>query len=163
MHRCALLTCFFVILLLLASAIGTAAQTTNSAGTNVVALGPEKTKLIGRLVIETKFGPPNYGETPESDKKIRIYVLRLTLPITAKDMDGDGAKKGLDQIEVFFREKHGPNSWDAAHRAIGKCVSAVGEIEPSQLAIEFTALVMNVNKLIVLKPNECRQVAAKRD
>jgi hypothetical protein len=39
------------------------------------------TELTGRVSIQTFFGPPNYGESPETDSKERQAILHLNRPI----------------------------------------------------------------------------------
>jgi hypothetical protein len=127
------------------------------SGANVsgepVDYGPKKTTLIGRLTIETRFGPPNYGEDPSTDKKVKIYILRLSTPITAPQLDGKEANAPVQKVELFFSTRQGPFGWDAAHRAVGKCLSVVGEVEPSQVGTEFTPLIVNVDKFVILTTN----------
>src|SRR5215207_2231308 len=41
---------------------------------------PSRVRLSGVLRAEEKLGPPGYGETPERDEKLTIYVLDLDQP-----------------------------------------------------------------------------------
>jgi len=42
---------------------------------------PAIVTLVGTLDTESAFGPPGYGESPESDKVEKYYVLKLSKPI----------------------------------------------------------------------------------
>jgi hypothetical protein len=115
---------------------------------------PSKTQLTGRIMIESKYGPPGYGEDPIRDRKVRIYVLKLRIPIGARASATYGQVESVPEIELFFRKKNGANSWSAAHRAIGTCVNVTGEIRQSQIAAEFTPLIMEVDQLSPVKDAE---------
>jgi len=56
----------------------------------VLHYGPEKVTLIGKLVLRTFYGPPNYGENPKTDSKESQYILLLDSPI-----DVVGSKEDL--------------------------------------------------------------------
>lgn len=46
--------------------------------------GNRDTILTGTIIEATKYGPPNYGEKPETDKKLTYYYLELESPISVK-------------------------------------------------------------------------------
>src|SRR3989338_2775801 len=48
-------------------------------------------ELTGRVVSQEQYGPPNYGENPETDAKVRILVLRLSAPIELRADTGNTA------------------------------------------------------------------------
>ncbi len=48
---------------------------------------PELVELEGVFEREKHFGPPNYGETPQEDILLTVYVLNLNSPITAGTAD----------------------------------------------------------------------------
>ncbi len=45
---------------------------------------PAVVELKGKLGIETFFGPPNFGENPETDSKERSWILSLNKPINVR-------------------------------------------------------------------------------
>lgn len=45
---------------------------------------PTVVELKGRLSVETFFGPPNFGENPESDTKENSWILLLDNPINIR-------------------------------------------------------------------------------
>jgi hypothetical protein len=139
------------------------AQSSANVSAEPVDYGPKKTTLIGRLIIETRLGPPNYGEDPSTDKEVKIYILRLSTPITARQFEGKQGNASVQKVELFFFTRQGPFGWDAAHRAIGKCLSVVGEVEPPQVGTEFTALIVNVDKFVILKANSRSRACSSVD
>jgi hypothetical protein len=42
---------------------------------------PTIVQLSGALVIEDHYGPPNFGENPETDRKEQVLILTLDTPI----------------------------------------------------------------------------------
>ena len=38
---------------------------------------PEVVELDGQLVVQSKYGPPNFGEQPKTDQKVQVPVLLL--------------------------------------------------------------------------------------
>lgn len=38
--------------------------------------------LHGRVVFEQQFGPPNFGETPKTDTRLRVPVLHVAQPFS---------------------------------------------------------------------------------
>lgn len=54
-------------------------------------------QLSGRVVLQEQYGPPNYGENPDSDSKVRILVLQLRRSISVKPDTGNTAS--LDSME----------------------------------------------------------------
>ncbi|GIW45611.1 MAG: hypothetical protein KatS3mg077_2893 [Candidatus Binatia bacterium] len=45
---------------------------------------PAVVELTGTLRIVPMFGPPNYGENPESDSRLKVPVLDLVSPINVR-------------------------------------------------------------------------------
>ena len=80
-------------LLLLAPALGQPQRREFNYATQTV-------KLTGRLVYKTFYGPPNYGETPESDSRETqpILILDSTIYVTGKNNSHD------DRPDEYVRE-----------------------------------------------------------
>ncbi|MCU6496328.1 DUF4431 domain-containing protein [Rugamonas sp. A1-17] len=54
-------------------------------------------ELTGRVRVETFFGPPNFGESPETDSKERQAVLHLDRPIcTVASADSPAEERQID-------------------------------------------------------------------
>ena len=45
---------------------------------------PSVARLNGKLTKVIKYGPPTYGESPETDKKIEVPILILRTPVRIK-------------------------------------------------------------------------------
>ena len=107
---------------------------------------PEVMELDGRLVIESKFGPPNFGEQPKTDEKVRVPVLVLSnrANMLADSGDDPNAKSvyHVRQIQLAF-----PSS-DTAHKAlIGKQVVVTGTLFHAHTGHHYTEVVMNVQSI----------------
>ena len=50
---------------------------------------PATVQLEGRLTVQSKYGPPNYGESPKTDEKVKVPVLVLSVPINVRGTPGD--------------------------------------------------------------------------
>lgn len=59
---------------------------------------PKIVTLRGTLIVKSGYGPPNYGETPEKDEKVRYHVLKLDEPINVK-----GDPNNVSYAETFER------------------------------------------------------------
>lgn len=54
-------------------------------------------QLRGKLTTELRYGPPNYGENPESDQEIYPYFLVLNKPIMVND-------QSYTKVQVAFTD-----------------------------------------------------------
>jgi hypothetical protein len=114
-----------------------------------VEYAPAKTTLTGKLVIETKLGPPGYGEDPKHDRKVRIYVLRLTSPVSLRGGDERKGDQNIHELEIFFHSRQDTATWDSGHAALGKCVTLIGELRGADMGADYTPVVMWVDQLAV--------------
>jgi hypothetical protein len=46
-------------------------------------------ELEGRLTVQWKYGPPNYGENPKTDSRRKIPIVVLTRPINVRGIPED--------------------------------------------------------------------------
>jgi hypothetical protein len=60
--------------------------------------GLPSTTLAGTVTVETFYGPPGYGESPETDSKERQAILHLAKPLCTLASDDDPAEQ--DQVKV---------------------------------------------------------------
>jgi hypothetical protein len=58
------------------------------------------TELAGRVSIQTFFGPPNYGESPETDAKERQAILHLNRPICTIATDDSPAEENQTDVTL---------------------------------------------------------------
>jgi uncharacterized protein DUF4431 len=89
---------FSVVLLAvgLASSPNSVAQTPAPSSSGCLHYEPHVVRLVGRLITEPHYGPPNFGETPDEDEKLDIPVLQLA---HAVDVCGESASE-IDQDTV---------------------------------------------------------------
>lgn len=63
-------------------------------------------ELEGRLTVEWKYGPPNYGENPKTDSRRKIPIVVLTRPINVRGIPGDEPQsisvQGARRIQLVF-------------------------------------------------------------
>lgn len=57
-------------------------------------LSDKSYQLEGQLTTRLFYGPPNYGENPDTDEKVYPYLLKLKEPISITSEDG------LDSFEL---------------------------------------------------------------
>jgi hypothetical protein len=61
-------------------------------------------ELTGKVEIVSRFGPPNFGETPQRDERISVAVLVLGAPRSVcADTTGDASNEeltGLDSVQL---------------------------------------------------------------
>lgn len=73
--------------------------------------------LRGNVVAEPFFGPPNYGEDPQTDQREVAYILRLARPITV--VDSSGVRRTAGEIQLI----------ECVHSAVQRPVSVAGELD----------------------------------
>lgn len=68
---------------------------------------PEIVELAGIIELEHRFGSPNYGETPDIDEYLIIYVFRLNLPIVVGTREtlselNETIVADVDKVQIVF-------------------------------------------------------------
>lgn len=111
---------------------------------------PEVVELDGQLIVQSKYGPPNYGEQPKTDQKVLVPVLLLSQRVVVTDNHEDGKHSetinNLSQIQLAF------DANETAHKKlIGKQVLVTGLLFQAHTGHHYTKVVMNV-KSIERKP-----------
>lgn len=102
---------------------------------------PKLVALSGTLQAEQRFGPPNYGEDPKTDMKMRILVLHLGAPVGTCGEPGNQVNPdsltNLQEIQLIVEPGL---SYDSL---VGRRVVAQGALEQATLGPHFTKVVMN--------------------
>lgn len=113
---------------------------------------PSAVELSGTLHIITKFGPPNYGENPDSDEKLQVPIITLSDSV---DVCGDlsssinrDAFHGLREIQVLFPE----GMAYAGFR--DRSVVVTGTLSEAVMSHHFTPVVMVVREIRSIRPGE---------
>ncbi len=103
---------------------------------------PNEVELRGRLRATEQYGPPNYGENPESDQRLRVLVLTLDKPIdTCADSSSEinnEAVTGVGTVQILVVP--GLN----LEPLIGQLVTLRGVLSRAVLARHFTPVVFTV-------------------
>lgn len=90
--------------LLSAFSVGHTAETL--ANGRVFDFAPAVVELDGVVKVEFHFGPPNFGERPETDRKLHIPVLRLSQPINVRGNPASEVntekKENVREIQLTF-------------------------------------------------------------
>lgn len=107
---------------------------------------PHTVELDGRLVIQAKYGPPNYGEQPKTDEKVRIPVLVLQNPVNVLPSEENSynsqAVYRTTQIQLAFIE-----SGITYKNLIGKNVVVTGSLFHAHTGHHYTDVVLKVSSI----------------
>ena len=105
--------------------------------------------LVGTLTVESHHGPPDYGETPETDAIERPYILVLDRPVTvvgdtaaAIGADNPGT---ISRIKVSKVQLAGVLYCDPTKNLVGKRIQATGRLFPRHTGHHYTRILMDVD------------------
>lgn len=112
----------------------------------VVNYEPTTTLLSGVLVLEMKYGPPNFGEDPATDAQVQVPVLRLDVPIDiignpASELNSDTLRE-VKEIQLVLRM---PLS--ELRRFVGHSVTATGTLSRAITGHHYTAALLAVESI----------------
>lgn len=84
---------------------------------------PEKVTLVGRVVLKTFYGPPNYGENPKTESKESQYVLLLDSPVDvigSLNDPGNVAERGVRKVTLLVLDfkSHPVEPWRGRRVAV---------------------------------------------
>lgn len=118
-----------------------------SAKPNVVFYEPAKIELIGTLKHDVKYGPPNYGENPETDEKIDVYSIVLSEAISvegsAKSELNSETVENITEIQLLL-SKDGRAS---AATFVDNKVVVKGSLSHGVSGHHFTDVVLDVDSI----------------
>jgi hypothetical protein len=130
-----------VLMLILAHGVETSAQ-----DKQWLSYEPTIVELEGKLTIEWKSGPPNFGENPKTDSKVRVPILILT---KAANVHGNPEAfpfnvevKGIRRIQLAVFNLKGPYK-----QFIGKKVVVKGTLFHAHTGGHYTDVVMDVGSI----------------
>jgi hypothetical protein len=133
----------FICTLLIAVAHPTAAQTQRS-----LHYEPETVELEGKLVIQSKYGPPNFGEEPKSDEKVRIPVLVLKTPVNVLPIEGQNDGINTEPVHRVRQIQLSFAVGETGHRKlIGKNVVVKGTLFRAHTGHHYTDVVLTVRSI----------------
>ena len=107
---------------------------------------PATVELKGRLTFEWKYGPPNYGENPTTDAKVKVPVLVLVTPINVRGTPGDAQNaasvRGVRRIQLILSNVKTPYK-----EFTGKMVVVKGTLFHAFSGHHYTKVVMDVSSI----------------
>jgi Domain of unknown function (DUF4431) len=121
---------------------------TRRAEENWVENEPGVVELEGKLTIRTFFGPPNFGENPETDSKEQGWILSLSKPIELTGITS--LESGLINHDQNVREVQ--LVLPGAHKElIGKKVAVKGMLFRAHTGHHHTEIVVDVRSIGLLE------------
>lgn len=106
---------------------------------------PAVIELQGRLTIVVRYGPPNFGENPESDEKLRVPVVTL---VDAKRFCADPARPAdTDAVEVTQIQLNFAKYGDVPADLLGRDVLVTGTAMRAVSGYHFTPVVLAVGSI----------------
>lgn len=97
-------------LLIAALALATSASSASAAA--ACARYDTAVTLSGTVTLRTFFGPPNFGEDPETDARVTQAILKLDRPLCVLESENDEAEHGLREITLVPSGKMSLRSLD---------------------------------------------------
>ena len=99
--------------------------------------------ISGKLERVWNFGPPNYGDNPESDRIMNYIILRPNHPIDVDDVEGD-IVRNAHRVRLIFP----PELWKEINNLVAeKVVSLSGHIRLQSMAIEMEPVLLTIEDL----------------
>lgn len=106
---------------------------------------PEIVELSGVLTLQERFGPPNYGETPEIDARLTIPVLELS---TTLNVRGDpGSELNIESVEGVREVQLASLSASDLKRRLNTHVVCRGSLFRAVSGHHFTEVVLTVRRV----------------
>jgi hypothetical protein len=105
---------------------------------------PAVVELEGNLRIKTLFGPPNFGENPETDSKERSWIMSLSRPISVRgkadsDLGLDSVVEDVRELQLVLRKPR--------KDLIGKKVIVKGTLFHAHTGHHHTEVLMDVQSI----------------
>lgn len=106
---------------------------------------PAVVELEGRLTIQTKYGPPGYGEDPKTDVKVRVPILLLPEEVNVRgDPENElnqESVNGVKQIQLVLPTGR------SFSKFVGRRVHVRGTLFHSFTGHHYTPVLMIVHEL----------------
>lgn len=103
--------------------------------------GTPAVTLSGIVTQQTFFGPPNFGETPEIDRRETQAVLMLAAPICVEANSEEDAERNQLQVTLVPRIKISLNAFDGKHVTVtGKLFHAHTGHHHTPLLLEMVSI-----------------------
>ena len=106
---------------------------------------PATVELTGRFELVIRFGPPNYGDNPKTDRRIEVPVLFLDEPIRVRGRAGDElngqTEDNVAMLQLIMNSKVDLDT------LLGKRVTAKGQLQHSARGPDFTPVLIQVEEI----------------
>ena len=100
---------------------------------------PAIVQLTGVLEVVQEYGPPNWGDDPLNDEKLRVPVLRLSEPVNISgDSHSDINTESFENVREVQLQLDGYDS------LVGKRVTVSGTLFAGHTGWHFKSVVMSV-------------------
>lgn len=111
---------------------------------------PAVVELEGKLSIKTFFGPPNFGENPETDSKEMTRILSLDKPINVRSKDETDSVLGpsvenVRELQLIF---DGP-----LKKLVGKKLIVKGTLLHAHTGHHHTDVLLDVESISLATPD----------
>jgi len=110
---------------------------------------PHEVELSGKVVEMSEYGPPSYGEHPETDDKLTIQILRLSTPINVKadpEDDINVEAQGIREVQLAFTSSIKHSQLD------GRNVIVRGTLYHAYSGYHFRDILIYVQELKIADP-----------
>lgn len=103
-------------------------------------------ELEGKITEEWKYGPPNFGENPKTDAKVRVAVLILSKPVSVRGKPQDPINtesvEGIRRIQLHVFDLKTP-----LKQFIGRRVVVNGTLFHAHTGGHYTDVVMDIRSI----------------
>ena len=107
---------------------------------------PATVELEGRLTVQWKYGPPNFGENPKTDKRVKVPIIVLAKAINVRGTPGAAhnavSVQGARRIQLVFTDP----AMDYKSLA-GKDIVVKGSLFHAETGGHYTDVVMSVQSI----------------
>jgi hypothetical protein len=107
---------------------------------------PSISKIQGQLTSRTFFGPPNYGEDPENDRKEKAYIIKLKEPVNVISKSNKIEEGDFDITRFNIREVQIVSNNDLTD-LINKDVNASGTFFGAHTGHHRTEVLLEISQI----------------
>ena len=116
------------------------ATTLSSASMPCLHYGGDPIILTGKVKLQTFYGPPGYGENPDTDSRERQAILVLSEPICVEANPNNYEEAEHNQSEVTLVPHNNENLKDY----VGKEIKVKGTLYHAHTAHHHTRVLINI-------------------
>lgn len=109
--------------------------------------GKKEIELTGKVDYIHFYGPPNYGETPSQDKKLKATILKLDKPINIIREDNE-VEEGDFDVTYFMQTEIQLSGKIPDSKLINQTITVIGSFFGSHTGYHQTKVVMEVEAII---------------